>query len=261
MDRNSHWKTASACRPEDMTAYYDEDLAYIHHTGFREIALGAAPEILKVLAGASIRSGLVVDLGCGGGIWLRELIRAGYSALGVDPSPAFIALARETAPEAALVLASAHEFDIPPCAAVTAIGEVLSYVPSFEDDTASIERTFTRIHDALAPGGLFLFDIIVSEPGTSLSARSWKTGDDWAVLSDVSEEIDRGRLTRKITTFRKIGAGYRRACETHRQRLYRAAEIETKLQEIGFRVETSRSYGGFELLPRRMAIVCRKPVA
>ena len=244
-----------------MTAYYDEDLAYIHHTGFRETALGAAPEMLQILAGASIRSGLVVDLGCGGGVWLRELIRAGYSALGVDPSPAFIALARETAPEAALVQASAHDFDIPHCAAVTAIGEALCYVPSFDDDAAIIGPTFAKIHDALTPGGLFLFDIVVSGPGTSLTARSWKSGEDWAVLSDVSEDIERGRLTRKITTFRKVGAAYRRSHETHRQRLYRAAEIEKSLQKIGFLVKAGRSYGSHELLPRRMAFLCRKPAA
>lgn len=244
-----------------MTAYYEEDLAYVHHTGFRETALGAAPEILKILIDASIRDGFVVDLGCGGGVWLRELIRAGYSALGIDPSPAFIALARETAPDAALAVASAHNFDIPRCAAVTAIGEVLCYVPSFEDDAAAIVHTFTRIHDALQPGGLFLFDIIVSEAGARLTARSWKFGEDWALLSDVNEEVDRGQLTRKITIFRKVGAGYRRSCETHRQRLYKAAEIEKILREIGFQVETRRSYGEFELLSRRMAFICRKPAA
>jgi SAM-dependent methyltransferase len=244
-----------------MAAYYEEDLAYIHHAGFHETALGAAPEILQILADAAIDDGLVVDLGCGGGVWLRALIRAGYSAIGVDPSPAFIALARKNAPEAALAVASAQDFDIPPCAAVTAIGEVLCYVQSFEDDATPIERTFQNIHDALAPGGLFLFDIIVSEPGASLTARSWKSGVDWAVLSDVREDAGRTQLTRQIITFRKVGTAYRRSSETHRQRLYPAAEIETALQIIGFDVETSRSYGDFDLLPRRMSFVCRKKAA
>ena len=244
-----------------MTAYYGEDLAYIHHTGFREFALGAGSGILQILADAAIRDGLVVDLGCGGGVWLRELTRAGYSALGVDPSPAFIALARETAPDAELAVASAHEFDMPPCAAVTAIGEALCYVPSFEDDAAIPGNTFRKIHTALAPGGLFLFDVIVADAVPSLTARGWKAGADWAVLSDVREDADRGRLTREITTFRKIGAGYRRSCETHRQRLHRADDIDKCLREIGFEVDTGRSYGGFPLLPRRMAFICRKPAA
>ena len=84
-----------------MAADYGEDLAFIHHAGFSGMASGAAPAILQVLADAAIDDGLVVDLGCGGGAWLRELVRAGYSALGIDPSPAFIDLARETVPESA----------------------------------------------------------------------------------------------------------------------------------------------------------------
>ncbi len=244
-----------------MVADYGEDLAFIHHAGFSGTASGAATAILKILADAAIDDGLVVDLGCGGGVWLRELVRAGYSALGIDPSPAFIDLARETVPEAAFLLASAHEIGIPPCAAVTAIGEVLCYVRSFEDDAAPIERTFRSVHDALAPGGLFLFDLIVSEPGASLTARSWKSGADWAVLSDVHEDAGRRRLTRKITAFRKVGAAYRRSCETHRQHLYSALEIETALRKIGFDGDAGRSYGTFDLPPRRTAFICRKPTA
>ena len=241
-----------------MTAYYEEDLAYIHHTGFRETALGAAPGILKILADASIRDGLVVDLGCGSGIWLRELIRAGYSALGIDPSPAFIALARETVPDAALAVASAHDFDIPPCAAVTAIGEVLCYVPSFEDDATRIGRTFRRIYEALAPGGIFLFDIIVKEAGASLTARSWKSGEDWAVLTDVSENQSERLLVRAIEVFRARAGLYRRSRECHRVRLFDPSELKGWLTNAGFVVEIRDSYGAYSLLPRRIAVMARK---
>ena len=57
---------------------YREDLAYVHGVGFDWFARGAAPGVLDILRGGGITDGLVVDLGCGSGIWVRELVRAGY---------------------------------------------------------------------------------------------------------------------------------------------------------------------------------------
>jgi hypothetical protein len=58
-----------------MKAWYREDLAYIHDVGFGDFALGSAPGILRILARNGIREGLVVDLGCGSGLWAREPAR------------------------------------------------------------------------------------------------------------------------------------------------------------------------------------------
>ena len=242
-----------------MTDFYDEDLAYIHHAGFSDMVLGSAPGLLALLRRAGITSGLVVDLGCGAGLWLRELLAQGYETLGVDVSPAFVALSRETAPGAALHLASAHDVEPPPCVAVTAISEVLCYAPA--DDPPPLAATARRIHDALQPGGLFVFDVIVQEPGPAMAYRTWRSGEDWAVLIEVQEDRAGGWLTRDMIVFREVGGGYRRSRETHRQRLYRPEEIEAWLQDAGFEVETARAYGDFELAPRRMAFVCRKPGA
>lgn len=79
-------------------AAYQEDLAYIHDVGFDFYARGVAPELLKILRRHGIRKGLVVDLGCGSGIWARELTDAGYEVLGVDISGAMIRLARKKRP-------------------------------------------------------------------------------------------------------------------------------------------------------------------
>ncbi len=47
-----------------------------------DFAKTAASGVLGMLRDKGIAAGLVVDLGCGTGIWARELIRAGYSVLG-----------------------------------------------------------------------------------------------------------------------------------------------------------------------------------
>ena len=57
-----------------MTAY-DRDLAYIHDTGFTSFARNAAPGLLRLLRRNRVRDGLVVDVGCGSGVWAGELCR------------------------------------------------------------------------------------------------------------------------------------------------------------------------------------------
>ena len=54
--------------------------------------------MLAILRREGVRTGLVVDLGCGGGHWAGALGQEGYDVLGVDLSPAQIKLARARAP-------------------------------------------------------------------------------------------------------------------------------------------------------------------
>jgi hypothetical protein len=53
---------------------YNEDLAYIHDTGFRDFSLNAAKGLLPLFRREGIRRGFVVDLGCGSGWWARASI-------------------------------------------------------------------------------------------------------------------------------------------------------------------------------------------
>jgi len=39
------------------------DLAYVHHTGYADFVLKAAPGLLRILRQSKLRRGLVVDLG------------------------------------------------------------------------------------------------------------------------------------------------------------------------------------------------------
>ena len=77
--------------------YYKKDLAYIHDVGFSDFALKSAPGIIKILQENNIRSGLIVDLGCGSGLSAQEFIKANYQVLGIDISPAMIEIAKKRA--------------------------------------------------------------------------------------------------------------------------------------------------------------------
>ncbi|HEY6690294.1 MAG TPA: class I SAM-dependent methyltransferase [Rubrobacter sp.] len=244
----------------DTTRWYGEDLAYIHDVGHAEFALGAAAGIMEILDRNGIRDGLVVDLGCGSGLWARELVEAGYRVLGIDISEAMIELSRNRVPEAEFRVGSLFEVEIPRCQAVTAVNEVLNYLFDAENEERGLGRLFRRVHDALVPGGAFVFDVLGPgqvPPGTR--ARGFRVGEDWAVLAEREEDVERGTMERRIVSFRKAGGHYRRNDEVHRVRLYDQVGLSAELEQTGFRVRTLRSYGGYPLSEGHAAFVARKP--
>jgi SAM-dependent methyltransferase len=235
---------------------YEEDLAYIHHVGFSDLARGATPWVLETLCRARIQDGTVVELGCGSGLFLAALSEAGYNAVGVDASAPILDIARTTAPTATLLHASLYEFEVPRCAAVVAMGEGLNYVSDFETPPPTADL-FARIASALEPNGLLIFDVMVRGRDTTGPYRTWASGEDWACLVEVFPESD--RLRREIITFRQVGGGYRRGAEEHRVHLFSHGELIQQLEEAGFRVRVRRSYGSMALGPGRRLFVCRKP--
>jgi SAM-dependent methyltransferase len=227
---------------------YNVDLAYVHDTGFGDFARNAAPGLLKILEESRGRaphmhsSKLIVDLGCGSGIWTRTLVDSGYQVLGVDLSSAMIELARQRVPQGSFLVASFIDAALPDCHAVTALGEVFNYLFDAQHSLSALRGMFQRVFDALEPGGTFIFD--VAEPGRCHGRdRTFMEGHDWACLVEYLHNEAAQQLTRRIITFRKIGETYRRHEETHRQQLYERAALVEMLSSVGFRVETLSGYG------------------
>ena len=241
-----------------MKEYYKEDLAFIHDVGFRDHALKSAPGILEILRRSKILDGLVVDLGCGSGLLARELTKSQYKVLGIDLSEAMIRIARRRVPEAEFRIESLFKADIPPCNAVTSIGECLNYLFDSSNDSQALAQLFRRVYAALAPGGVFIFDIAEQgQVAEGTATRGFTEAEDWIVL--VEKEEKQGSLTRRIISFRKAGKHYRRSDETHRQRLYKSKEIAGQLRQAGFIAQTVRSYGDYNLPKAHAAFIARKP--
>jgi SAM-dependent methyltransferase len=237
---------------------YGEDLAYIHDVGFSAFAGTAAPALLRLIAGAGIERGLVVDLGCGSGIWARELVNAGYDALGVDISAAMLKLSRKRVPAGRFVLASLHRVKLPRCACVTALGECLNYISGVHLSGETLRRTFRRIFQALTPGGLFIFDL--AEPARALGpSLKHAQGKDWAVLLDVKSDPEKHSLERRIIAFRKVGNLYRRSEVVHRLQLWPRKVITRELRLAGFRVRVLPGYGKLKFPGGIAGFLARKP--
>jgi SAM-dependent methyltransferase len=237
---------------------YGPDLAHIHHTGFSEFVESASPFILETLWRHGIRDGLVIDVGCGSGILARELTRSGFAVLGIDASDAMIALAHsgadqqfcvepgdlarlETAEGGRLytMVARFEEAELPPCRAITAIGEVLSYgdIATFIDKAAR----------AIEPGGVLLFDVVEE----AIDEERRIEGDDWSVI------IVKTGTTRRILTFRMDDGTMRRDEETHTIHIQDRDKVRALL-DPHFTFRTRRSYGS-RRLPRGNAVyICKR---
>lgn len=233
------------------SVFYDEDLAFIHASGFGELAAAAVAAVIPQLKAQGARR--VVDVGCGAGVSTKLLIDAGFDTLAIEPSAALLRLAREAAPSAQFRQASAYDVKLDDCDAILAIGEALTYHDPTDDAEARLRGFFVAASRALRKGGLLLFDLI--ETGDQpMTARTWKAGADWAVLSASEEDAELEQLTRHIETFRALSDNsYRRRSEVHHVRLFERGVVASWLVQAGFEVQIATSYGSFELPPRRIA--------
>lgn len=89
----------------------------------------------------------LLEIGCGGGLLLRDALRTGCRATGLDHSDEMVQLARERAPGAEVVLAQAEPL---PFADDTFSAVAMSVVFFFLDDPLAVLRECRRV---LRPGG------------------------------------------------------------------------------------------------------------
>jgi len=202
----------------------------------------------------------VVELGCGSGTSSEAIVAAGYDVLGFDISEDMLALARRRVPRGEFRVESFLTAELPSCVAVTAIGEPFNYLFDPQNSKGALVKVFRRIYDALQPGGVLLFD--VAGPGRVPRAgpqRSWWEGEDWTVLVEAEENRAERLLTRRITSFRKVGELYRRDHEVHRQRLFARSELTEQLRDVGFRVRPLAGYGSLRFTRGHLGFLARKP--
>ena len=242
-----------------MTDAYREDLAYIHDLGFGHLAKNAAQVLLNALRRSGIDKGQVIDLCCGSGLLARELTATGYEVLRIDISETLLDMAGERVPRARFRQESILKSELPPCVAVAAIGECFNYLFDEYNTQQALYKLLRRIHKALDPGGLLLFD--VAEPGRvpgSGLQHAHAEGEDWAVLMTAEEDRPNRLLTRRITTFRKVGELYRRDQEIHRLRLVTRSELLEQLGALGFKVHILDSYGQQQFSPGHTGFLAHK---
>jgi SAM-dependent methyltransferase len=228
--------------------YYQEDLAWVHHVGYGHLAEHAAPGILRLVQRANLRRGAsVLEVGSGSGRLARVLVDAGYAVLGMDASPAMVDLARRHAPEARFEVRSlptgkptGAPGGLPAADAVVSTGHVLNYL----DSPADIDAALRELAGAVRPGGVLALDLM-----TERFARAHercgghaRVEEDWAVITRDSRPGPL-RLHRRITVFRRVGDGWRREDEHHRNVTCEPAEVLAVLEACGITAEERAGFG------------------
>ena len=176
----------------------------------------------------------ILDLGCGTGRIAALLLERGYDVTGIDNSAGMLALARQNAPRAHLVLADASDFTIPePVDAAISTSDSLNHVT----EPVELANAFACVRRALIPGAPFVFDLNTEDK----YRRRW-TGsfaiveDDHACLVRPSYDQDAALASFDATIFVPDvgGASWIRKDFSIPERYFPESQIRELLIAAGF---------------------------
>jgi len=191
---------------------------------------------LAMLAERGVEPGTLVDWGCGDGAAAAIFAAAGWAVVGVDSSPAMLALARERRlPGARWLEADIRDADVDLGATLaTAFFDTLNYVLSVEDLAAA----WRTIAASLAPGGYAVADLNTPyEYAVAWNGRYTVTADTEDVLVvnrlryNATQGIARGRIIWFARDERRNS--WQRGSETHLQRAHTDAELAAAIEGAG----------------------------
>jgi SAM-dependent methyltransferase len=221
------------------------------------------PRVLAALARHAPSGRRVADLGTGTGDLVVALARAGYAVVGVDRSPAMLAIARAKVDAAALpspapVLVRQDLRALALAAPVDAAVCVYTVMNQLTED-GDLVRALASVHGALEPGGLFLFELNLPEA----YARLW-TGTETVTLPGAVVTREHRRvagtpcLEADVTIRRADGAVAR---DRIRQRPYGDPEVAEALRRTGFTLAGVERYDPFagSGVPTKALWSCTKP--
>lgn len=181
----------------------------------------------------------VLDVCCGSGDLSRVLTDHGYRVRGIDGSAEMLRYARQLVPEAEFRLEDARDFSYgPEFQAALSTFDSLNHVLSLGE----LECVFANVRGALAPGGLFAFDLNMEAAFETLWRGSFSSMEETAVgvttgSYDAAERLGRAQ----VTLFRpESGELWRRSDVTVLERCYTEDEVTGALGRAGFTAVETR---------------------
>jgi SAM-dependent methyltransferase len=175
----------------------------------------------------------VLDAGCGTGYLAALLARRGFRVTGVDGSPEMLACARRRAPEASFQVAGLSDFRLE--------GRFQAALSTFDTlnhllAPADLAGAMQSVARALAPGGFFLFDMLLEEAYREHWQEAFSIVEPDHVLVIDGQGFDpRDMLAHcRVTMFRLVEGAWQRADTVISERCYSRDEIGRALEAAGF---------------------------
>lgn len=238
-----------------------------HEIGQAWVGLRALATVQGWLAERGISWRSAADLGCGAGDCAIQLALQGCAVIGIDQSAAMLELAARQAAAAG----ASVEWRRGPLTGWSA-PQPLDGVISFYDtlnylvEPADFGLALRAAGAALAPGGVFAFDLNAPREYESWLERATVTADTERhfVYNVLDFDPDSGVAEGRIVWFERDGDGWRRGEERHRQRGYGDGEVAAALAVAGLEIAARLTIDGAPADPAaatRILYIAVKPPA
>jgi len=232
------------------SAFYDLFMDNIDYVQWGEY-------LLSLLKEYDIRSGLVLELGCGTGNMTEFLAAKGYDMIGLDSSCDMLDAAMEKKSirghDILYLNQDMREFELyGTVAAVVSICDSLNYITKYEE----LVTVFKLVNNYLDPKGLFIFDMNTIHKYRDLigDATIAENREDCSLIweNDYEEENAYYEVEHineyELTIFARCDdEKYEKLTEIHYERAYSLEEIKAALQEAGMTFVAS--YNAFTRQP------------
>ena len=190
----------------------------------------------------------VLELGCGTGSLTKLLAERGYSMIAVDISPDMLTVAEQKCrgQDVRLLCQDMSLLSLPgQVDAVVCCLDSVNYVTR----PAALRRAFRRVHKALAPGGLFLFDAKTPAALEGADGQTYLDEDDDLYCVWRADYYPRRRICAYgLDLFlRDEDDRWIRGGEYHEEYAYTMDELDSFLREAGFR--HIKQYGDKVMVP------------
>ena len=192
----------------------------------------------------------VAEMGCGTGSVSVRLAKAGIQLLATDLSPEMIAVAQQKARACGAQLQFAVQ-DMTRFAVPRRVHAVLCACDgvNYLTDLKQVKACFSRVYEALRPGGRFAFDISAPAKLNRMAGQMYGEDREEITYLWMNERNDAARtLEMNLAFFVKQDNGmYKRFSERHLQRIHEPEELLKLLEQTGF--TDLHAYSGMTLDP------------
>jgi SAM-dependent methyltransferase len=220
---------------------YGKTFAQVYNERWTGFAAFAAPRIEALLQSGAAYGRLpksLLDICCGTGQLAGYFLARGYTVHGIDLSPHMLAIAREnnrthvSSGAASFSVQDARDFGLPaPVSYAVCLFDSMNHLDSIE----SVESCCRHAHDALASGGLFVFDVNTEKGLRRWNGLSVTEDEDIFMLNRGLYEEGMARAYTRITGFLRGDDGrYERFSQTAYNTVFPVERVLAALTAAGF---------------------------